>query len=267
MALAVVLAAPAAGQEIVTEVDWATTAPLSGFVEDGAMVVDAGPGVYPVTVIADPALGGGDIMMAVGVVWEDLAEPGYMELWAVYDDGGRFFSRTLDAEGSGVLRSSGTGTVQLPFSLEGTVPNSLELNAVLPGGGHIEIGAVTLYEFGGTATLVDDSDAWWSNTTGGVVGGIAGSLVGLVGALVGVLASRLRARSFVLGTLKVGAAAGVALLAVGLFALVVGQPYEVWFVLLLGGVILAAVFGGLVPQVTVRYEAAELQRMRAHDLV
>ena len=263
------VASPAGAQEQVAEVDWSTTTPLSGEVEDGRVVIDAGgAGVYPVTVLESPPLSGGDIVLSVEVAFAGFADPGFLELWAVYDDGSRFFSRSLDANGVGVLRSSGDDTVGLAFGLAGTVPSSLELNAVMPAGGRIEIGAVTLQEFGAVPALVgDDTSAWWSVGTASIVFGVAGALVGVLGALVGSLASRGAARGFVVPTMRVAAFVGIGLAGAGLVALAIGQPYEVWFPLLLLGVIMTFVFGGMSRTVEARYEARELQRMRAFDTV
>jgi hypothetical protein len=257
--------------EKVAETSWATETPLSGTVVGSTVVLDASQGgVYPLTVMEAPPLGGGDIVLTVDVAVDEVGSPGYLELWAVFDDGGRFFSRSFDNAGVGVLRSGVSATVQLPFSLSGTVPDALELNAVLPDGGRLEIGAVALYEVtpGGALFVEDDDDgAWWSDRTSGLFGGIAGGAVGVLGALLGGLASRGRARRFVLRSLVGGAIVGAVAVAAGIVAVVTGQPYAVWFPLLLFGVILGAVFGGLIPSVSARYEAMELQKMRAHDLV
>lgn len=266
MLLAMTIAAPAHAQAVVADIDWSTTTPLSGSVENGVVVLDAGRGTHPLTVMQSPQLTGADILVTVEVSWEGLGQPGYLELWAVLDDGSRYFSRTLDGDGVGVMKSSGDGTLQLPFFLEGTIPAALELNAVLPAGGRIEVGAVKLLDYGVVADAAADG-AWWSSETAGIVGGIGGAVLGVLGALIGGLASRQRARGFVIGALKTGAAVGVAMLGFGMVAITTGQPYEVWFVLLLTGIIVAAVFGGLIGQVAARYEATELQRMRAHDLV
>ena len=261
-------AAPGVAEDPVAEIDWGTTAPLSGTVENGVVVIESSvPGVFPIAVIDGPALSGGDIVMTVDVAIRDMVEPAYLELWAVYDDGSRFFSRTVDQQGIGVLRDAGSGRVELPFGLSSTVPDSLELNAVLPGGGHIEIGAVVLFEVDGVVALVDGSDGWWSATTAGIVGGVAGAAIGILGAVLGSLASRRAAREFVMATLKLGTAVGVMSAAAGLVALALGQPYEVWFVLLLLGAILGLVLGGLIRSVGTRYEASELHRMRAMDSV
>lgn len=264
--MALTIAGPASAQAVVQTVDWSRTSPLSGTLEDGVVVVDAGPGTHPLTVIRSPQVTGADILVTVEISWDGLDQPGFLELWAVLDDGSRFFSRTLDATGEGVMKSSGSGTLQLPFFLDGAVPAALELNVVLPSGGRVEIGSVELIDFGISAQPESD-DAWWTAETAGIVGGVGGAIVGLFGAAIGTLTSRQRARGLVIGGLKGGAAVGVILLGLGLVALTTGQPYEVWFLLLLTGVIMAAVFGGLIGQVTARYEATELQRMRAHDLV
>ena len=265
--LATAACAPAA--DPVTERVWTTDAPLSGTVVDGTAILDAPQGgVYPLTVIDAPQLSGGDIVVIVDVIVGDVGSPGYLELWAVYDDGSRFFSRSYDAAGVGLLRSGRSLTIELPFALSGTVPAALEINAVVPDGGHLEIGTVALYELGGVSGLgLQDGDAWWSQQTSGLLGGVAGGLLGVLGALIGMFASRGKARRFVIGTLILGGVLGVVAAGSGIVALLVGQPYQVWFLLLLLGVILGAVFGGLVRSVSTRYQARELQKMRSHDLV
>ncbi|MEN6558905.1 MAG: hypothetical protein ABFC54_12065, partial [Thermoguttaceae bacterium] len=58
---------------------------------------------------------------------------------------------------------------------------------------------------------------------------------------------------------------GMVSLVVGLVAVVLGQPYAVYYPLLLGGTILAAVFGGNFPMLHRRYQQIELRKMAAMD--
>ena len=101
--------------------------------------------------------------------------------------------------------------------------------------------------------------AWIPGTVLGVVGGILGSLGGM-------LAPRGKARMLVLGLYGTVLCATVLLLIVGLFALYLGQPYGVWYGLLLPGVIGTAVFGALLPVICKRYREAEERRLAAQDL-
>jgi len=148
------------------------------------------------------------------------------------------------------------------------VPDALELNVVLPDGGRLEVGAVTLTEIraGAAGGATDDDGAWWTPMASGIVGGTAGGLLGVLGALVGVLASRRKARRFVTGILVGGFGLGAVAVVTGLVALGTGQPYHVWFPLLLLGSILASVFGANGRTVAARYEAMELQKIRAYDV-
>ena len=150
---------------------------------------------------------------------------------------------------------------ELPFFLEGAAPPSrLEINAVLPGSGTIEIGPLEVVRFG-----EGGSAAWLPDRTIGVVGAALGSAIGLLGALVGVLVSRNRGRRFVLPAMTVATVLGGVLVAGSIAALAAGQPPGVVLLLLVPGAVLAAAFGASLPRVRRAYAEAELRRMRAMD--
>lgn len=111
---------------------------------------------------------------------------------------------------------------------------------------------------------------WWTGQEAGLYGGIGGSVIGVLGGtlgmLAGVLAPRGKGRRLVYAAFFTGIAAGTVLLAAGLFALLRGQPYHVWYPLVLGGGILTLVLGALLPVLRVRYRQAEAYRMEAEDL-
>jgi MFS family permease len=98
---------------------------------------------------------------------------------------------------------------------------------------------------------------------GGIGGGVLGSLGGILGAAAGTLAPKGKARSFVLGAFTLMMLIGVGHLVVGLYALAVGQPYGIWYPLVLIGGILTVVIGSLRPMVRKRYEEAEARKMEA----
>ena len=102
--------------------------------------------------------------------------------------------------------------------------------------------------------------------TGGLIGGIGGSVIGLLGALLGSLTARRRARGFVLGLMLALTLLGAGLIVVGGIAVALRQPYAVWFLLLLGGTIMAVVFGNGLRTAHRAFEDAELRKMRALDL-
>ena len=112
-------------------------------------------------------------------------------------------------------------------------------------------------------------EAWWSASSAGWIGALGGglgALVGIYGAVAGMLAPRGKARALVLGLHAGLLAIGLLAAATGLAALLVGQPYHVWYPLLLGGGICSAVFGGLLPVVRMRYGEAERRRLAASEL-
>ena len=114
-----------------------------------------------------------------------------------------------------------------------------------------------------------EAEAWWSSSGAGEIGaivGIFGAVIGIYGALAGTLAPRGKARAIVLGLHTSFLVLGGLALAAGLAALLLGQPYHVWYPLLLGGGIAAAVLGGLLPVVRMRYAEAERRRLAASEL-
>lgn len=111
-------------------------------------------------------------------------------------------------------------------------------------------------------------DPWFDAQTAGIAGGIAGTLVGvvyggIVGGVGGVLASMGKGRSFVLWMYRSGIGFGAASLLVGLFALVRGQPYHVWYGFVLIGAVLCAVLGFLLPVIKQQYRMHEQRKLDA----
>jgi len=213
-------------------------------------------GIFPVAVISDPEVSQPGYLVAGKVTVEDVNDAGYLEMWSVFADGSRFFSRTLAAEGTmRTLTGSGSWEFELPFYLEGTtsLPSSLEINVVLPGFGQVWVEDLDLRPLGKAAAM---GRAWsW-----------AGAALGTVGALIGGLSGRLKARRFVLGTLTAMAALGLVLLVIGTVVWLrtrsVGEAYG----FLLMGVIAAAVGAGSLPSIRRRYADNEMRRMQAMDV-
>ena len=115
------------------------------------------------------------------------------------------------------------------------------------------------------------SEPWFDPNTfgalyGAIGGGVGGSLCGLFGALTGYLAPRGKARRFVLGAMAFFVLAGLAQLAVGLTAVAYGQPYGIWYPMVLCGGILVVVMGSLTPVVRARYAQAEQRRIDAETI-
>jgi hypothetical protein len=199
-----------------------------------------------------------------------VAGPGYLEMWVLFADGSHYFSRTLD--GAGPLQSlsgdSDWREISLPFQLsadpKAPKPSKLILNAVLPGAGEITLSDLTLTEANNITAAVSPG-AWWSDRTAGWVGGIGGTLLGLIGAVIGTLCSLGIGRRFVVPLLIAGSLLGGGLFVLGTIALAIGQPYGVYYPLLLCGM-LCGVLGGVGLVVgRQRYAQAELRRMQALD--
>jgi hypothetical protein len=135
-------------------------------------------------------------------------------------------------------------------------PMDLELKLSLPRSGTIYLRPVKILGVVGS---------WWTPQQISLIGGIGGSVIGCFGALLGLLASRGKARTFVLTTMKIFIALGILLTIAGFAAVVSGQPYAVWYALLLPGVILTLVFSLTLPSIQRRYDELEIRRMTSVD--
>ena len=100
-----------------------------------------------------------------------------------------------------------------------------------------------------------------------IPGTLYGVAAGVMGALVGWLAPKGRARSFILRGWFSLWAAGVALLVIGLVAMANGQPWGVWYGLLLPGAIGTLVVGANSLVILKRYREAEERRVAAKDFL
>jgi hypothetical protein len=256
-----------AAQEPVMRIDWNERPPTSGEVIEGNVRVsgDGAGGTIPLITIKVPDLGREGYVIRGRVRYTDVEGSGYLEMWNVFADGGRYFTRTLGADGSMAVLAgtSDWRPFELPFFLQGAAPPSqLEINVVLPGSGSVEVGPLELVRLDETG-----SGAWLTDRTIGVVGAALGTTIGLFGAIVGTLVSRNRGRRFVLPAMTAATIVGVALVVGSIAAVPAGQPPSVVFLLFVPGVVLAAVFGLAIPRVRRAYADAELRRMRAMDHV
>ncbi len=177
-----------------------------------------------------------------------------------FANGGEYFSRSL-AE-SGPLQylegSSDWRRFTLPFSSDRTngYPVRIVVNVVLAGEGTVYLSPIR---------LVQNRDGWWTDRAGGWIGGIGGGLVGVLGGAIGVLAGFGKARRFVLAMTAGLTLLGAVSLIVGATAWAMGQPYAVYYPLLLGGAILTLACGFNLPALRRRYQQMELQKMAAMD--
>jgi hypothetical protein len=197
--------------------------------------------------------------------------PAFLESWQYFAGGGHYFSRTLGT--SGVIGNlNGTSAwreFSLPFqgSEESGPPLKIEVNLVLPSSGKVWIGPLELvsYSPGEMGDASDNRGAWWNDREAGWYGGMAGGLIGIIGAIIGTLCSLGRGRSIAVGLGWLVLVAGVVSLVVGAIAVASGQPYAVYYPLLLIGVIATLVMGGNMRTIGRRFADAELRRMEAMD--
>ncbi|HTB85393.1 MAG TPA: hypothetical protein VK742_17230 [Candidatus Sulfotelmatobacter sp.] len=149
-------------------------------------------------------------------------------------------------------------TVRAFHKLGGMPPKKLQLELYLQAAGTVYLRPIKLLGIPGSSN-------WWTSQQAGLIGGIGGSLIGCLGAMTGILGSKGRARGLVLATVKVCIALGLILLAGGMTALVLKQPYAVYYPLLLGGFILTIVFSVNLPSIQRRYDELEIRRMTSED--
>jgi hypothetical protein len=214
------------------------------------------------------------------IKYENVRGDGYLEMWNCFPPlkpglpEGQYFSRTLGVSGE-MGKISGTSDWRkftLPFDRTGASgpPTHLDLNLFLSGRGTVYLGSLRLVEYPGGAGPsgpgIGRSQAWWSSRQSGLIGGILGSFAGILGGVLGCLAGSGKARRFVLLTHKSMIALGWILLAFGIVAVANGQPYHVWYPLLLGGGLATVIFWALLPIVRKRYNDLELRRIASVDV-
>jgi len=118
--------------------------------------------------------------------------------------------------------------------------------------------------------LMQDPEPWFSPEFGNNLGAYAGSgigiLGGIVGSLCGVLVPKGKGKHILLPLMLAFAVLGVLLLLTGIVAMVLSQPFNVYFTFLLIGFILATVFGTLTPVMRKLYRVAEERQLEADAL-
>jgi hypothetical protein len=112
--------------------------------------------------------------------------------------------------------------------------------------------------------------AWWTSEQAGLYGAIVGSAIGILGGIIGTaagyLAPRGQARLVIYALCGFVAIIAFAADVLGVVALAIGQPWRVWWPLILLGAITSLVSLGTFPTVRARYREAELRRLEAEDI-
>ncbi|MDA0667400.1 MAG: hypothetical protein O3A95_02350 [Planctomycetota bacterium] len=118
--------------------------------------------------------------------------------------------------------------------------------------------------------LIADPTPWFDAETGNLLGAFVGAGIGVIGGTLGAVAGTLspkgKGRNFVIRGMMTMAGFGFITLVVGVIAVIGGQPYHVWYPMVLLGGMLAGLFGGLTPLICKRYNEAEARRLDADAL-
>ena len=270
-----VATSPVAAQDLT--IDWSRTVVTAGVVRPGegpggtpALELRAtatGPTSFHLVTIDHPQIAGPRYVVSGEVRYQDVEGQGYLEMWTVFPDGQRFFSRTLAAQGplAALHGESSWRRFELPFDMSGAsqAPSRLEINLMLPGRGAVWLGPMHLQR--ATAQAEAGQGGWWSARSGTLLGAMMGSLVGVVGAIIGVLGGRGRARGLVLGLLVGMITVGACLALVGVAAALSSQPRHVWYPLLVIGGASGLIGLVILPAMRRRFAADELRRIEAMD--
>jgi NO-binding membrane sensor protein with MHYT domain len=111
---------------------------------------------------------------------------------------------------------------------------------------------------------------WWNEQQAALIGAIGGSAFGIFGAVfgtvAGIFAPRGRLKRTVYAMTGVLVGVGICGLVFAGVALASGQPYAVWYPLVLVGGISAVLGCVFTPLVRIRYREAENRRMEAEQL-
>ena len=270
-----VAASAVAAQDLT--IDWSRTVVTAGVVRPAegpggtpALELRAtatSPTSFHLVTIDHPQIAGPRYVVSGEVRYQDVEGQGYVEMWTVFPDGQRFFSRTLAAQGplAALHGESSWRRFELPFDMSGAsqAPSRLEINLVLAGRGAVWLGPMHLQRASALAGAAQGE--WWSARSGILFGALLGSLVGVVGALIGVLGGRGRARGLVIGLLVGMITVGACLALVGVAAALSSQPRHVWYPLLAIGGGSGLIGRVILPAMRRRFAADELRRIEAMD--
>lgn len=113
--------------------------------------------------------------------------------------------------------------------------------------------------------------AWWTDQTAAYIGAFGGSGVGILGAILGTLSGVVvpkgKCKSLVYSLFGIVVALGIATLITGIVAVVLGQPYAVWYPLVLLGFIPTVVLASIFPAVRMRYAQADQRKLDAQEIL
>ena len=214
-----------------------------------------------IVVSVDPDVTSHRYVVRGRVKYEGVKGVGYLELLNNFGDKGTYFTKTLSDWGT-LKKITGTSDwreFELPFNADpGMKPKELTLNVVLPGKGTVMVTR---------PTLADQklSYQWWGGPEAGWYGGIFGSLIGIFGGLIGTLCALGKARTMTMVALYFALGMGVLCLIAGVVAVVMGQPYHVYYPMLLFGLVMVFSLGFNLRGISRHFNEVEMRRMNAAD--
>lgn len=235
-------------------------------------VIATKPTVVPLFEVSDIELENSRLIYQARVRTEGVEGQVYLEMWCHFAGHGEFFSRGLEDALSGTRDWK---TLETPFFLrKGENPDLVKLNLVVQGSGTTWIddvrllkGPLALTSSMGGGKEGSEVHPWFDAARyAWIPGTCLGLLGGLIGTLAGMLAWRGKAKRWILGLEGVTLIASIALLVMGVVALLSGQPYGVWYGLSLPGMIGTLLLGWILPMTARVYRTAEQRRLSAEDL-
>lgn len=242
-----------------------------GKTPDRLQLVHDGPGpvLLPLCEFSPPRLTERTYALRAQVKHQGVQGVGYLEMWSHFADGSQYFTRTLATAGPmGQITGFSDGRmISLPFDkADAPSPTKLVVNLYLPGRGIVELTDLELYSPADEFPPTSIAGAWWSDRMGGLVGGLGGSFLGVfLGGCLGPLIGMGKARRFVMASFVVVGVLCAGMLVAGVIAVVSGQPYGVYYpLILLGGLGCFFCVMGLLTAGP-KYDAVELRRMTALD--
>jgi len=119
-------------------------------------------------------------------------------------------------------------------------------------------------------TLLADAEPWFSEKVAIYFGSFGGAAIGvfggILGAAAGMLAPKGKGRSFILNSMLGLGCLGIVFAVVGVVAVVMGQPYAIYYPFLLLGLLLTTVMFAVRPAIRQRYAEAEQRKVEAAAL-
>ena len=237
------------------------------------------PLTVPILKLDSPPITADQYGLQGSIRYRDVEQDACVEMWSYFPDGSCYFSRTAGEVGP-MRKITGTSDwrpILLPFinNPGNAPPTKLVVNVILPGKGEIDLTGMTLTQNATAPTsaptttpavsAAQSPPGWWGPREGTWIGALGGSAMGLLGGLVGLLVHLRTARQTTFAVLYALMGCGGLSLAAGIVALARAQPYEVYYPLLLLGLLGVIIPAASLPAIRRQYREIELRRMQALD--